>query len=115
MKRLIPYLFYFKTLIWIVLAWLYYTRYFTSDSETVYWLISILLLVNGLLYAIFGYLLKYRTRWIFWLSALFVAGNIILTIADQVGWIDWISLATDVALLTLLFWHRKNRLPSPRG
>lgn len=115
MKKTISYLFYFKALVWITLAFFYLSRHLSPNENVVYWVVAGLLFVNSISYAVLGYLLKQNFRWVFWLSLVLVAGNILLTITDQVGWVDWMSLATDLALVVLLLWYRKEWLSSKRG
>ncbi len=112
MKKAISYLFYFKALVWITLAFFYLSRHLSPNENVVYQIVAGLLFVNGSAYAVLGYLLRQKVRWVFWLSLVLVAGNILLTITDQVGWVDWISLATDLVLVVLLLWYRKEWIPS---
>lgn len=74
------------------------------------WIVSAAMAANAAALAIAGWLLGLRRRsvWLFALALLAV--NIALTLTDQAGFYDWVTLALDVVVVGLLigarFWFR---------
>lgn len=71
---------------------------------------AILMFGNAGALALSGYILSKRVRWSYYLSMAVLGINIILTVTDQVGTLDWITLAIDILLLGLLMMIRKEYL-----
>ncbi len=81
---------------------------FAAKEE--YLIMKILLLGEPLIFGIglIGYLKKYKLVYLF--TLLFLLGNAILSMTDEVGMYDWISLVLSVSLLVVLFVQRKEML-----
>ncbi len=68
--------------------------------------VTILMGVNAVCFTGFAFLFD-RARWLNILALLFLLGNLILTVTDQMGVYDWIALALN--LLTLAAWFYQNK------
>ncbi|MFH1207416.1 MAG: hypothetical protein V1668_02305 [Patescibacteria group bacterium] len=96
--RLTIILFYLTAVFWVIFAasWLF------RDSDYRYFYA-----VTGLGYAvvlaILAFYLNKKKRAAWWLAVVFAVLNILLTIADQVGWFDLAYLVPAIALLIMLF------------
>jgi hypothetical protein len=64
---------------------------------------SLMMLVNAIILAGLAWGLTLRNRLIYILAVLFILANAVLSITDQVGLLDLISLAIHIGLLVLLF------------
>jgi hypothetical protein len=96
-------LFFLNAAIWLALGVVSSIRLGSSGSQGVTALvIAILMFGNAGAMALRGALLG-RRRLLFYLFALAVlAVNIVLTFTDQVGVLDWITLAIDLVLVGIL-------------
>lgn len=68
--------------------------------------IAALMLVDTVLLGLAGWLITRRSRFFHLLAVCLVAGNAVLTIADQFGWADAAVLAAFLSLLVLLVVKR---------
>jgi hypothetical protein len=82
----------------------------STAPRVVLWVIAILMFGNAGALALSGYTLSNRVRWSYYLCMVVLGINIILTVTDQVGTLDWITLAIDILLLSLLMMIRKEYL-----
>lgn len=83
---------------WIVFGIIYITKIQADNQNN--WIIAILMVLNGFCFAVFAYLARKKTRFIYILLLLFLTVNTILTITDQTGIFDWIILFLN--LITVL-------------
>ena len=65
-----------------------------------------LMLVNGGIMLWFGGKNRFQSKHFYILAAAFLGVNILLTIADQIGALDWITGLIDVLILGLLIRNR---------
>jgi len=81
------------------------------------WIMVVLALGAVLVLAGMAFFLRRRNRIAFYLSVAFLAVLAVLTIADQVGWIDLVTLIITLAALVLLLKDRQWYLQqgSPRN
>lgn len=84
---------------WIISGIIFITRMDTSTFQ--YRVIMILMMLNGIFYALFTYLISIKARIIYFMLILFILVNAILTITDQVGVIDWVTLLINIIILVL--------------
>ncbi|HNB37121.1 MAG TPA: hypothetical protein PK414_12925 [Anaerolineales bacterium] len=56
--------------------------------------------------------LKTPDKSIFWLTVSILGANIVLTIFDQVGPVDMLFMALNIAALAVFYFSRKNFLPA---
>jgi hypothetical protein len=69
--------------------------------------VSLLMALNGLLFIGFAFLFD-KTRWLKTLALLFLFGNLVLTVTDQMGLLDYIVLACNmVCIAVLIVFKRK--------
>lgn len=66
-----------------------------------------LMLVDAALLGLSGWLIVRRSHFLHLLAVGLVAGNAVLTIADQFGWVDAAVLAVFLSLLVLLVVKRR--------
>ncbi len=75
--------------------------------------VTILMAVNAACFAGFAFLFD-RARWLNVLAVLFLLGNLILTITDQMGVYDWIVLVLNILTLAAWFYQNKRQKNSVR-
>ncbi|MFN2240939.1 MAG: hypothetical protein ACK2U2_01545 [Anaerolineae bacterium] len=107
-------LFFLNAVIWLVLGIASLVRLGGSEGGAVTALVvAILMFGNAGAMALGGALLP-RRRQLFYLFALAVlAVNIVLTFADQVGALDWITFAIDLVLVGILIVARRHLYGEP--
>jgi hypothetical protein len=66
-----------------------------------YWIVMGLMLLNGICFAIFAYLISKKALVIYIMLMLFVLINTILTVTDQIGIVDWVTLLFNIIILVL--------------
>jgi hypothetical protein len=76
--------------------------------------IAILMFGNAAAMLVCGVGLGTRQRRFYFLALAVLAVNLILTVTDQFGLLDLLTLLLDVALLGLLVWDRKSYAPLSR-
>jgi len=86
--------------------WVFFLILFLSDQASS-WVIPILMAGNALAMLVCGLGLGKRNRYFYYLSLAVVGINIILTVTDEVGLFDYITLLLDLVILTLLIASRK--------
>jgi hypothetical protein len=64
--------------------------------------IAILMFADAALFFAFGFLYR-KARWLCLFTAFFLAGNLILSLTDQTGALDFIVFGANAASLALLF------------
>jgi hypothetical protein len=98
-------LFFLNAAIWILFGVLSLTRPSSSLGPTARWIIAVLMLANAGAMAWVGAGLGKR-RSFYYLGLAVMAVNIILTVTDQVGVSDLITLVIDLAIVVLLIATR---------
>lgn len=88
---------------WVLFAilWLFRDsdyRYFYAISAVSY----------AIFIAVLAYLLNKRRVWVWWVTLVFSAMNIILTFADQIGWFDLAYVVPAIVLFALILAVKKN-------
>jgi hypothetical protein len=74
------------------------------------WIIASLMFVNGFILLWIGWGLKEAGKFYFFLALLTLAGNILLTITDEFGFLDLLTLIIAIGLVLLLIFTRSNYL-----
>ena len=77
------------------------------------WIIAGLMFVNGAVLIWIGWGLREARRFYFYLALLVLAGNILLTITDEFGIFDLVTLIIAISLLILLLVTRSKYLATP--
>lgn len=101
-------LFFLNTAIWLLFGVLFLAR--TTNGMA--WMIAALMFVNAALMLAFGLAVGRGSRLVYLAALAFLAVNILLTVTDQVGIADLITLLIDLALLVLLVVDRRRRAAS---
>ncbi len=104
-------LFLINAVIWLVFGILSFLLRALEDGSLARWVITILMLTNGLVMIWFGMVIISGRSWVLTLGIIYMALNMVLSITDQFGWIDAFIFSLDLCLLGLLFVarHRMNR------
>ncbi len=85
------------------------------DSEFYKWLIATLSLLSAAFLLLLYFLLKNKPKIAFFLTAAFLIFIALLTIMDDLGWIDFIVLATTLFPVVLLIKNRNWFLKTETG
>ena len=99
-------MFFLNALVWLVFSLLSFVRASATSNE-LRWMLSVLMLINAGLMFGFGYLIVKGQPWTFFLAILYVAVNVVLSITDQFGWLDFLIMLFNLVLLGLLFVTRQ--------
>ena len=94
--------------IWFVLGVVSLVRMYTGDTSfsSFGWIIALLMFVNSAVLIWIGWGIGKGLKIYFYLAILVLAGNIILTLTDEFGLIDLITLIVNIGLLVLLLVTR---------
>lgn len=106
--RIVIIFMYVVAIFWIVfgIGWLF------RDSDYRYFYFA-MAWGNAMVLAILAYFLSRRRVWAWWMSAIVMGANIILTITDQVGWFDLAYLIPALVLFILLLTLRSTVKKAP--
>jgi hypothetical protein len=74
------------------------------------WIISALMFVNAFFFFWIGWGLGKQIKFFFYIALLFLVGNILLTIADEFGIFDFITLLIAIVIFVLLILERRKYL-----
>ena len=100
-------LFFLNAAIWVFFLILFLSDQVTPGSAVSGWAIPILMAGNALAMLACGIGLRKRSLFIYYLSLAVIGINILLTVTDQVGLFDYITLLLDLVILTLLVASHK--------
>jgi len=97
-------LFFLNAVVWLAfgILWLVDTAGRTPVQATTAWITGILMLGNVGAMLLSGIGLGTRRRHFFLFALAVLVVNLVLTLTDQVGLFDWITLGIDLVLLALL-------------
>ena len=97
-------LFFLNAVVWLAfgILWLVDTAGRTPVQATTAWITGILMLGNVGAMLLSGIGLGTRRRLFFLFALVVLVVNLVLTLTDQVGLFDWITLGIDLVLLALL-------------
>lgn len=75
------------------------------------WVITVMMIANAIVMIWFGVMIVSGRKWVLFLAILYMALNVVLSIADQFGWIDAIILLLNLIVLGMLLLtrHRMNQ------
>jgi lysylphosphatidylglycerol synthetase-like protein (DUF2156 family) len=107
-------LFFIDAAIWVVFLILFVSDQAQPGEMVSSWVIPILMAGNALAMLACGIGLGKRSRFFYYLSLAVIGVNILLTVTDQVGLFDYITLLLDLVILTLLVASRKGFTPSKK-
>jgi sugar phosphate permease len=88
-----------------------------DEGSLTRWVITIMMIANAIVMIWFGVMIVTGRNWVFILAILYMALNVVLSIADQFGWVDALILLLNLIMLGLLFVTRSrmsqtNKVPS---
>ena len=88
-----------------------------DEGSLTRWVITIMMIANAIVMIWFGVMIVTGRKWVFFLAILYTALNVVLSIADQFGWVDALILLLNLIVLGLLFVTRQrmsqtNKVPS---
>ncbi|MBN2549274.1 MAG: hypothetical protein JXB15_08960 [Anaerolineales bacterium] len=96
-------LFTLNALIWAVIGIASILRAASSQSQGYTpWVVALLMFPNAIAMLVCGLGIGTQKKIFFFLALAVLAVNILLTFTDQVGLLDWITLAIDLAILILI-------------
>lgn len=101
-KSLVRILLYFKGIIWLSLSVFYFLNQAQPQENLTFYFIALFLFFSALIYFALGKFWNPQNKKSFWLTTLFIVANLILTVTDQMGAVDWFSLITDVLILGII-------------
>lgn len=84
---------------WIVMAIIYLLRIYTFDLQHL--IIMILMIFDAICFAVFAFLINRKSIVIYIMLILFILINAVLTVTDQLGIIDWLTLLFNIVVLVL--------------
>jgi hypothetical protein len=97
--------FFLNALVWVVFGFLSFSLAFNGGGNLRFAL-SVLMFINAGFFIGFGFLIRKAQPWVFFLGILYVTVNVVLSITDQFGWIDFLIMLLNLVLLGLLFVTR---------
>ena len=95
-------MFFLNAAIWILFSVLTLRRMHGSMA----WIIAVLMASNAGAMLLAGWGIRKRHKWFYYLGIAVLAVNIVLTVTDQFGLLDLLTLLIDVTLLVLLLATR---------
>lgn len=98
--------FFLNALVWLVFAVMSFSFAF-NGADNWRFVLSALMLINAGIFVGFGFLIRKGQPWVFFLAILYVAVNVVLSITDQFGWIDFLIMLLNLVLLGLLLVTRQ--------
>jgi hypothetical protein len=115
--RIAQALFILNTVIWLLLGIVTGLKQLTENPGRLILagILAILMFGNAAGMCLCAVFLGKRNRWLYFITLAFLTLNILLTITDQVGFLDWVTLAIDLILFGILvgirarytaFWYR---------
>ena len=104
-------LFFVNALFWLILGILSLSFRAFDDGSLARWVITVLMLINGLVMIWFGIMIISGGSLVFTLAILYMSLNVVLSITDQFGWVDALILLLNLCLLgsLLVSRYRMNR------
>jgi hypothetical protein len=105
MLKIIRFLFLLNAAVWLVFGALNAIR-FADEGSQMRLIYAVLMIANAVVMAWFGVMIPSGRNWVFFLGILYMAINVVLSIADQFGWIDALILLLNLIILGLLFVTR---------
>jgi hypothetical protein len=105
-------LFFVNAVAWLVLGMLSLSFRALDNGNPARWVITVLILINGLVMIWFGFMIVNGGSLVFTLAIIYITVNVVLSITDQFGWVDALILFINLCLLGTLFVtrYRMNRI-----
>ena len=86
-----------------------------DESTLTRWVITVMMIANAIVMIWFGIMIPSGRSWIIFLAILYMALNVVLSIADQFGWVDAIILLLNLCVLGMLLFTRHRMSQATRA
>jgi hypothetical protein len=105
-------LFFVNAVAWLVLGMLSLSFRALDNGNPARWVITVLILINGLVMISFGFMIVNGGPLVYTLAIIYISVNVVLSITDQFGWVDALIMFINLCLLGTLFVtrHRMKRI-----
>ncbi len=108
-------LFFVNAVFWLILGMLSLSFRALDDGSLARWVITVLMLINGLVMIWFGIMIISGSSLVFTLAILYMSLNVVLSITDQFGWVDALILLLNLCLLGSLLVSRYRMKRAVKG
>ncbi len=111
MLKLTRYLFFLNAAVWLAFGIASLLLRALDGGSLTRWVITVMMIANAAVMLWLGVKIVTGQNRIFFLAILYTVLNVVLSIADQFGWIDALILLLNLCLLGSLFltWRRMNQ------
>lgn len=111
MLKLTRYLFFLNAAVWLAFGIASLLFRALDGGSLTRWVITVMMIANAAVMLWLGVKIVTGQNRIFFLAILYTVLNVVLSIADQFGWIDALILLLNLCLLGSLFltWRRMNQ------
>jgi hypothetical protein len=111
MLKMTQALFFANAIVWFLFGIISLIRVIEVSSG-IRWILTIMMIANAAVLVWFGITIVEGLTQVFFLAIVYTALNIVLSITDQFGWVDFLVLLLNLCLLVLLFVtrHRMNQI-----
>jgi hypothetical protein len=106
MLKLTQALFFANAIVWFLFGIISLIRVIEVSSG-IRWILTIMMIANAAVLVWFGITIVEGLTQVFFLAIVYTALNIVLSITDQFGWVDFLVLLLNLCLLVLLFVTRR--------
>ena len=106
MLKLTQALFFVNAIVWFLFGIISLIRVIEVSSG-IRWILTIMMIANAAVLVWFGITIVEGLTQVFFLAIVYTALNIVLSITDQFGWVDFLVLLLNLCLLVLLFVTRR--------
>ena len=107
MLKLTRYLFFINAAVWLAFGIASLLFRALDGGSLARWVITVMMIANAAVMLWLGVKIVTGQNRIFFLAILYTALNVVLSIADQFGWIDALILLLNLCLLGSLFLTRR--------
>jgi hypothetical protein len=105
MLKLTQALFFANAILWFLFGIMSLIRVIEVSSG-IRWILTIMMIANAAILIWFGVTIAEGRSQVFFLAIVYTALNVVLSITDQFGWVDFLVLLLNLCLLGLLFVTR---------
>ena len=99
-------MFFLNALVWLVFGVLSFSLALNGVSDWRF-VLSLLMFINASVFLGFGFAIRTGHPRAFFLAIIYVAVNVVLSITDQFGWLDFLIMLLNLVLLSLLIITRQ--------
>ena len=95
-----------NSLVWFAFSLVYFFNY-GNWAGMINFTLGSLFLLDGFLYLLVAWGIYKKIRLLYLFGLILISGNLLLTIFDQVGWVDFAVLVLNLAILVSLILLKK--------